>query len=107
MTLGITDPHNAGEVAENKSDRGGCAGGTHSSAVWFVIQKELRRFGYRVSKENFLFLVWTTHRCLTPPASEYFVARPDGGRGFRRAETALLQSIRSNFNRFVATHKAT
>jgi hypothetical protein len=43
-----------------------------------LIQKQLRgigRFGYRVSKENFLFLLWAIRPCLTPATREYFIAR--------------------------------
>jgi hypothetical protein len=43
-----------------------------------LIQNELRgigRFGYRVSKENFLFLLWTAQPCLTPVTGKYFVAQ--------------------------------
>jgi hypothetical protein len=45
-----------------------------------LIRKQLRgigRFGYGVSKENFLFWTWTTRPCLTPTPQEYFVAQAE------------------------------
>ena len=56
--LEITDPHNAGEVTEN-NQTAVAAPEDVVVGVWLVIQRQLRgigRFGYRVSKENFLFL---------------------------------------------------
>jgi hypothetical protein len=57
------------------------------------IQGELRgvrRFGYRVSKENFVFLDFTFRRCLTPAVPEYFLASRHGGGRVNRLESVPL-----------------
>jgi hypothetical protein len=68
----IADPRNARDVADG--NRRAATSGPHDG---LFIQDQLRgigRFGYSVSKENFLFCVRTSSPCLAPAVSKYFVA---------------------------------
>jgi|UPI0004886402 hypothetical protein len=74
MTLGITDLHNAGEVSEN-NQTAVAAPEDVVSVVRLLVQKQLRgigRFGYRVSKENFLFLGLDSPSISNPAARRVF-----------------------------------
>ena len=92
MTLEITDPHNASEVPED-NQTAVAALEDAVSVVRVHIQKQLRgimRFGYRVSKENFVFLQ------LDDPS----MPNPVGGRVFRCAK-GMPGGCRLNKNRTV------